>query len=52
MENERKRTIVYRSKNLATRKIGIAAEEVVESAVKEFTKDIVFYSRGEKFSSI
>lgn len=50
-KNERKGTVVYGTIHLATGRIGVALEKVVECAWK-FVKDIVFYTRGVKFRQL
>lgn len=51
MRNENLRNGFY-DYYLASRKIDVAPEEEAEGALKDLTKDIIFYSVGVKFGSI
>lgn len=50
MEAEKKRTIMYSTMNLHTKKIGIVPE--MEKALKKMREDIDFYTRGTKFGTV
>lgn len=52
MDEEKRRTVIYRTKIIERRKINITTEEEMEEAFDEIRENITFYTRGSKYISI
>lgn len=51
IEIEKNLTIIYKTRNVTTKEIGIASADQMEKALEEYKITLVFYTRGTRFSS-